>query len=72
MQDDGPGFPETILRTGGQMLATGDAARSDGHQGLGLWFARTVAESHGGRLTLANAGGALAILAVPAAGLPVS
>ena len=72
VQDDGPGFPEGVLHTGGQMFATGNAARSDGHQGLGLWFARTVAESHGGRLTLANAGGALAVLTVPAAGLPVS
>lgn len=68
VQDDGPGFPETILHNGGQMFATGDAARSDGHQGLGLYWARTVAEAHGGRLTLANTGGgALAVLAVPAA-----
>lgn len=66
VQDDGPGFPEAILHNGGQMFATGDAARSDGHQGLGLYWARTVAEAHGGRLTLANTGGgALAVLAVP-------
>ena len=67
VQDDGPGFPEAILRSCGQMFATGDAARSDGHQGLGLYWARTVAEAHGGRLTLANTGGgALAVLTLPA------
>ena len=68
VRDDGPGFPPEILRSGGQMLATGDAARTDGHQGLGLWFARTVAESHGGSLALANpaGGGALAVLRLPA------
>ena len=68
VRDDGPGFPPEILRSGGQMLATGDAARTDGHQGLGLWFARTVAESHGGSLALANpaGGGALAVLHLPA------
>lgn len=67
VQDDGPGFPEAILRSCGQMFATGDAARSDGHQGLGLYWARTVAEAHGGRLTLSNTGGgALAVLTLPA------
>ena len=68
VRDDGPGFPPEILRSGGQMLATGDAARTDGHQGLGLWFASTVAESHGGSLALANpaGGGALAVLRLPA------
>ena len=68
VEDDGPDFPEAILRSGGQMFATGDAARSDGHQGLGLYGARTVAEAHGGRLTLENTGhGARATLAVQAA-----
>ena len=65
VEDDGPGFPAEILRTGGQMFATGDAARSDGHQGLGLYGARTVAEAHGGRLLLENTGrGARATLTV--------
>ena len=62
VQDDGPGFPPEILSRGGQLLQTGDASRSDGHQGLGLFLARTVAEAHGGSLHLENAGGALAVL----------
>ena len=68
VEDDGPGFPQEVLRGGGRTFATGDAARSDGHQGLGLYGARTVAEAHGGRLTLENTGhGARATLAVQAA-----
>lgn len=66
VQDDGPGFCPAVLRGGGQLFLTGDKARSDGHQGLGLYFARTVAERQGGTLTLANtANGALAVLRLP-------
>lgn len=66
--DTGPGFSAEILHHGGQMFRTGDAARSDGHQGLGLYFAARVAQSHGGVLQLSNtaAGGACATLALPA------
>lgn len=68
VEDDGPGFPQEVLRGCGRTFATGDAARSDGHQGLGLYGACTVAEAHGGRLTLENTGhGARATLAVQAA-----
>lgn len=65
--DTGPGFPARILQHGGQMLLTGDDARSDGHQGLGLYFAATVARRHGGRLQLRNlsSGGACAVLELP-------
>lgn len=65
--DTGPGFPTRILQHGGQMLLTGDDARSDGHQGLGLYFAGTVARRHGGRLRLRNLpfGGACAVLELP-------
>ena len=46
-----------------------DAARSDAaHQGLGLYFARKVAQSHGGVLVLSNlpaAHGACAELRLP-------
>lgn len=64
VQDDGPGFPPEILSQGGQLLQTGDFSRSDGHQGLGLYFARTVAEAHGGSLLLTNKDGALAVLRI--------
>lgn len=66
VRNEGSAFPAAILQSGGQMLSTGDAARSDGHQGLGLYFARTVAESHGGHLHLSNAeNGACAALWIP-------
>lgn len=54
VQDTGPGFSEEFLHHGARMFSTGDSARSDGHQGLGLYFASTVAESHGGSLRLGN------------------
>ena len=53
VRDTGPGFTPEALRKAGQLLFTGDAARG-AHQGLGLYFARTVAEAHGGGLALQN------------------
>lgn len=66
VEDTGPGFPEEILRSGGRMFLTGDIARGDGHQGLGLYFARTVAQAHSGQLLLHNTEtGAYAALQLP-------
>lgn len=66
--DTGPGFTPEALAKAGEMLYT-DAARSDAaHQGLGLYFARKVAQSHGGVLVLSNlpaAHGARAELRLP-------
>lgn len=66
--DSGPGFTPEALAKAGEMLYT-DAARSDAaHQGLGLYFARKVAQSHGGVLVLSNlpaAHGACAELRLP-------
>lgn len=66
--DIGPGFTPEALAKAGEMLYT-DAARSDAaHQGLGLYFARKVAQSHGGVLVLSNlpaAHGACAELRLP-------
>lgn len=66
--DTGPGFTPEALAKAGEMLYT-DAARSDAaHQGLGLYFARKVAQSHGGVLFLSNlpaAHGACAELRLP-------
>lgn len=66
--DTGPGFTPEALAKAGEMLYT-DAARSNAaHQGLGLYFARKVAQSHGGVLVLSNlpaAHGACAELRLP-------
>lgn len=66
--DTGPGFTPEALAKAGEMLYS-DAARSDAaHQGLGLYFARKVAQSHGGVLVLSNlpaAHGACAELRLP-------
>ena len=66
--DTGPGFTPEALAKAGEMLYT-DAARSDAaHQGLGLYFARKVAQSHGGVLVLSSlpaAHGACAELRLP-------
>lgn len=66
--DTGPGFTPEALAKAGEMLYT-DAARSDAaHQGLGLYFARKVAQSHDGVLVLSNlpaAHGACAELRLP-------
>lgn len=66
--DTGPGFTPEALAKAGEMLYT-DTARSDAaHQGLGLYFARKVAQSHGGVLVLSNlpaAHGACAELRLP-------
>lgn len=55
--DTGPGFTAEALAKAGEMLYT-DAARSDAaHQGLGLYFAKKVAQFHGGTLVLSNLSG---------------
>ncbi|MCX8016678.1 MAG: sensor histidine kinase [Rhodocyclaceae bacterium] len=62
--DDGPGFPEALL-------IGAAAVGSDGGTGLGLAFARLIAERHvtpdgrRGRVELANAGGAVFSLRLP-------
>ena len=66
--DTGPGFTAEALARAGELLYT-EAARSDtAHQGFGLYFARRVAQSHGGVLVLSNlpaAHGACAELRLP-------
>lgn len=65
--DSGPGFSPEALHKAGRLLYTGDTARHDGHQGMGLYMARRAAEAHGGRLVLRNApeGGGCAELHLP-------
>lgn len=57
--DDGPGLAEELLEKVFQPFERGDPSRSrdTGGIGLGLTIARTIAEDHGGRLTLSNRAG---------------
>ncbi len=59
--DNGPGFAEAALAHAAEPF-WGESKGTDGHLGLGLYVARTLAERHGGRLELSNRaeGGALA------------
>lgn len=63
VSDDGPGFPDELLRGGIQEFRTG---RSSG-TGLGLPMVRRFARDHGGRLELSNLEpqGACAMLVLP-------
>ena len=64
--DTGPGFTLEALHKAGQFLYTDAARPCNGHQGLGLYLARSVAQAHGGKLVLANTGtGAQVQLCLP-------
>jgi signal transduction histidine kinase len=65
VSDNGPGVPEAVAA---QLFHPFAAARSPRNAGLGLWAARTIAESHGGTLTLEAASrGATFVLRLPRA-----
>ena len=53
--DTGPGFTPEALHKAGQFLYTDAARPGNGHQGLGLYLARSVAQAYGGKLVLAGA-----------------
>ncbi len=55
-EDEGPGFPIDLLGDIGSPFVRGDPSRNalTGGSGLGLAIARTIAERHGGGLTLGN------------------
>lgn len=64
--DTGPGFTPEALHKAGQFLYTDAARPGNGHQGLGLYLARSVVQAHGGALALANTGtGAQVQLSLP-------
>ena len=50
--DDGPGFPEELLKKRGKALLP--ARQADGHLGMGLAISRVLCEKHGGSLRLGN------------------
>lgn len=55
VRDEGPGFSKSALHHATERLWRGDAARgTDGHNGLGLWFAAEVVKAHAGQLELGN------------------
>jgi signal transduction histidine kinase len=63
MRDHGPGVPEDRLSRLAQAFYRPDSARTRdaGGVGLGLYLCRLVAEAHGGRFEVANAGPGLAV-----------
>jgi signal transduction histidine kinase len=69
LADEGPGMDEGLLTRAFQPFVRGDPSRNrdTGGIGLGLTIARTIAENHGGTLTLANRsrGGLEALLKLP-------
>ena len=56
VRDEGPGIPEAELERVFDPFyrLEGSRSRDTGGTGLGLTIARSIAESHGGRLTLVN------------------
>lgn len=53
--DTGSGFSAADLREATSQFYRGDPSRSSGnHHGMGLYIARSVAEQHGGSLSLSN------------------
>lgn len=69
VEDEGPGVPEATIERLCEPFYRGEASRNreTGGVGLGLSIARSIAESHGGRLDFANrdGGGLRASLVVP-------
>lgn len=51
--DDGPGFPEKILKRGITPFFHGEDAGSE-HFGMGLYICKLLCEKHGGSLTIEN------------------
>jgi signal transduction histidine kinase len=66
VRDDGPGIPPDDLPHVFERFYRGDKARTsaDGHAGLGLAIARTIAENHGGTITAQSTFGEGAVFTV--------
>lgn len=55
VEDTGKGFTKEALMHGAEQFFMDDTSRSgEAHYGIGLFFAKTVAEKHGGRIFLEN------------------
>jgi two-component system, OmpR family, sensor kinase len=73
VRDEGPGLPEHLLETVFDPFTRAEPSRNreSGGVGLGLSIARSIAQDHGGGLSLANGreGGLVATVMLPAATL---
>lgn len=71
VEDDGTGFTKEALMHGTEPFFMDDAGRTgEAHYGIGLYFAKTIAEKHGGRIVLTNSettGGAKVVICFHAA-----
>nr|MCR4834088.1 ATP-binding protein [Butyrivibrio sp.] len=55
VEDSGSGFTTEALAHGTEQFFMDDSSRTGGsHYGIGLFFAKKVADEHGGRIVLAN------------------
>lgn len=55
VEDTGNGFTKEALMHGAEQFFMDDTSRSgEAHYGIGLFFAKTVAKKHGGRILLTN------------------
>jgi len=63
--DNGPGFPESLLKDGIRPFST--TRKAEGGTGLGLYVCEQIVGKHGGKLTLSNrpGGGALVKINLP-------
>lgn len=70
ISDDGFGFTAPVLARAGQPWNSSRSGQ-DGHRGLGLFIARSLVESLGGKVTFANAadGGASVTFTIPCAAI---
>lgn len=73
VSDEGPGFPPAFIPHAFERFRRPDSARApqDGGTGLGLAIVQSIAQSHGGRATVANrpSGGAVVRIELPVAAM---